>query len=96
MALTAKDLPLTTLQLVPPLITPSDPDLETIEEQIDLAIEASLGEPAATSPASAAAGSDSGQGVEDVPPTVRTGEPAGAAQSGAEAAVDLSSVCAYE
>jgi polyisoprenyl-teichoic acid--peptidoglycan teichoic acid transferase len=96
MALTAKDLPLTTLQLVPPLITPSDPDLETIEEQIDLAIEASLGEPSATNPASAAAGSDTAQGVEDVPPTVTTDEPAGPAQSGAEAAVDLSSVCEYE
>ena len=42
MALTAKDLPITTLQLVPPLIDPADPDPSAIDEQLELAIEASL------------------------------------------------------
>jgi LCP family protein required for cell wall assembly len=99
MAWKAKDLPVTSLQLVPPLIAPADPDFDAIGEQLDSAIEASR----TTSDEQDAAAEpvDQRQADATADPAVDTpGDPAvdGSAESAAEPAttVDLSSVCSYE
>jgi LCP family protein required for cell wall assembly len=99
MAWKAKDLPVTSLQLVPPLIAPADPDFDAIGEQLDSAIEASR----TTSDEQDAAAEPVDQRQADAtadPAADTPGDPAvdGSAESAAEPAttVDLSSVCSYE
>jgi polyisoprenyl-teichoic acid--peptidoglycan teichoic acid transferase len=85
----AKDRPITSLQLTPPLITPADPDLDVITDELERAMDASVNAAAERNAASAATAADS-----NAPPPV---EPTAAgAEDNAEPAVDLSSVCAYE
>jgi LCP family protein required for cell wall assembly len=100
MAWRAKDIPITSLQLVPPLIEPADPDLGVIAEQLDLAMEVSVG-----------AGSDDADTEVTAAPTAMAGPQLAASpadeRSDADPAtedeaadappvVDLSSVCSYE
>jgi polyisoprenyl-teichoic acid--peptidoglycan teichoic acid transferase len=86
----AKDRPITSLQLTPPLITPADPDLDVIADALEHAMDASVEAAATRNAASAATAADS-----NAPPAV---EPTAAAvaEDNGEPAVDLSSVCAYE
>ena len=100
MALTAKDLPITTSQLVPPLIDPADPDPSAIDEQLELARRPSTN-PTSVGVAAGDATRGGGAAAEEQPEA--TGEAAEPSQSSADstnaaapAAVDLSSVCAYE
>jgi LCP family protein required for cell wall assembly len=101
MALTAKDLPITTLQLVPPLIDPADPDPSAIDEQLELAMEASLDQSVDVGVSVAAGDATQGAGASAEEQPEATGEAAEPSQSSADstnaaapAAVDLSSVCA--
>ncbi|MGH9193060.1 MAG: LCP family protein, partial [Acidimicrobiales bacterium] len=99
MAWRAKDLPVTSLQLVPPMIVPADPDFGVISEQLDLAIEASLGAgsetvgtgataaPTATADLQAAAAAEEPSDVDSVGEGTAVDAPP---------VVDLSSVCSYE
>ena len=90
----AKDQPVTSLQLVPPLIRPEEPDFEVIADELDEAMGASVDAAGRASPDLAAANGAS--------PT--NGAASTAAEPAAEAptdhterpAVNLSSVCAYE
>jgi polyisoprenyl-teichoic acid--peptidoglycan teichoic acid transferase len=87
----AKDRPVTSLQLVPPLITPADPDLEVISDELERAMEASVDAAAGrTGPNTATAGGIS----PEQPAAEPAAEPHG--DETAQPAVDLSSVCAYE
>jgi LCP family protein required for cell wall assembly len=60
----AKDLPLTSLQLVPPLIVPADPDVDVIANEVQTAFATSLaledGEPGADESSTSAAGESDG------------------------------------
>jgi hypothetical protein len=98
----AKDLPVTSLQLVPPLIEPADPDLGVIAEQLDLAMAVSVDAgsddadneatraPTATADVQDAAAADS-DGPSEADPAAND-----AAAEAPPPAVDLSSVCSYE
>jgi LCP family protein required for cell wall assembly len=98
----AKDLPVTSLQLVPPLIEPADPDLGVIAEQLDLAMAVSVDAgsddadneatraPTATADVQDAAAAD-GDGPSEADPAAND-----AAAEAPPPAVDLSSVCSYE
>jgi LCP family protein required for cell wall assembly len=85
----AKDLPITTLQLVPPLVTPADPDFAAIAEHVDDAVSGSgsAGPTPEATPGAAV-------------PTAEPSEQAAADQAGSDEATqptgDLGSVCAYE
>jgi LCP family protein required for cell wall assembly len=61
----AKDLPLTSLQLVPPLIVPADPDVDVIANEVQTAFATSLaledGEPGADESSTSAAGESDGR-----------------------------------
>jgi LCP family protein required for cell wall assembly len=99
MAWKAKDLPVTSLQLVPPLIAPADPDFAAIADHLDAAIETSRnagskeGHPAAQDDeATQTAAAGDGSGADEQPPA---DEPA-AGNDQAATIVDLSSVCSYE
>jgi polyisoprenyl-teichoic acid--peptidoglycan teichoic acid transferase len=97
----AKNLPITTLQLVPPLVTPADPDFADIAEHVDDALSASQTAGAAPvasrEEASAATADPSDQ------PAAPTAEPSeqpatdqAASDQGSQPTGDLESVCAYE
>jgi len=91
----AKSLPVTSLQLVPPLITPADPDFDVISEHLDAAIETLR---------NAGAEADSAVGVEARLEPDEASDPLAekVTDRGAEsdeptsASIDLSSVCSYE
>jgi hypothetical protein len=99
MAWKAKDLPVVSLQLVPPLIVPAEPDFDAIAEHLDRAIEASRiasdGQDAAAEPVDQTEPDATAEPAAD-----STGDPAadGISESAGEPAttVDLSSVCSYE
>jgi LCP family protein required for cell wall assembly len=97
----AKDLPITTLQLVPPLISPADPDFAAIAEHVDDAVSASRTDDAAPV-ASAEDTADATTEASEQPaaPTAEPSEQAAADQAGSDEATqptgDLGSVCAYE
>jgi LCP family protein required for cell wall assembly len=97
----AKDLPVTTLQLVPPLVTPADPDFAAIAEHVEDAVSASRTDgsaPAASAEETAAATAE----VPDQPSdsAAEPSEQPAADQAGSDEATqptgDLGSVCAYE
>jgi hypothetical protein len=97
----AKDLPITTLQLVPPLITPAEPDFADIAEHVDDALSASQTAGAAPdaspeeAPAATAEASD-----QPAAPTAEPSEQPAADQAGpdeeSQPTGELGSVCAYE
>ncbi len=87
----AKDRPVTSLQLVPPLITPADPDLEVISDELERAMEASVDAAAGRTGAKTAT---AGGVSPEQPAAEPAAEPHG--DETAQPAVDLSSVCAYE
>ncbi|MGH8774614.1 MAG: LCP family protein [Jiangellaceae bacterium] len=91
MAWKAKDLPVTSLQLVPPLVAPADPDFAAIAELVDAAVEAS--EDADTEDGSATTHAQ----TDDAAPSVEKSAAEGASSHDEPAApaVDLSSVCTY-
>ena len=98
LALQAKDRPVASLQLVPPLIVPADPDFAAIRENVDRAVAASAdggkqqneATPAGTVPsATTEVGDDGG-------PTATADSEQGVEESAGQPTVDLSSVCAYE
>jgi polyisoprenyl-teichoic acid--peptidoglycan teichoic acid transferase len=92
MAWKAKDLPVTSLQLVPPLIAPADPDFAAIAEHVNAAIDASKeaerDDTAPAEPVPETATDDASAPIAEVAAT-DTADPA-------PTTVDLSSVCAYE
>jgi polyisoprenyl-teichoic acid--peptidoglycan teichoic acid transferase len=91
----AKSLPVTSLQLVPPIIKPADPDFDIISEHLDAAIETSR---------NAGAEADSAVGVEarlesdesSDPPAETVTDGDAASDEPTSASIDLSSVCSYE
>jgi LCP family protein required for cell wall assembly len=99
MAWRAKDLTVTSLQLVPPLIAPADPDFDAIAEQLDSAIEASRTasdeQDAAAEPVDQRQADATADPAADTPREQAAG---GTAEEAGEPAttVDLSSVCSYE
>jgi anionic cell wall polymer biosynthesis LytR-Cps2A-Psr (LCP) family protein len=100
MALQAKELTVTSLQLVPPLIEPANPDFDVIAEQLDIAIEASVdnesedaGTTATLAPSAHAAGPSGGGGADANRPVAEGTDQVEAADP---PAVGLSSVCSYE
>jgi LCP family protein required for cell wall assembly len=100
MALQAKELTVTSLQLVPPLIEPANPDFDVIAEQLDIAIEASVdnesedaGTTATLAPSAHAAGPRGGGGADANRPVAEGTDQVEAADP---PAVGLSSVCSYE
>jgi len=93
MAWKAKDLPATSLQLVPPLIVPADPDFGAIADHVDEAIEASRS--AGSENGDATAG-EAVPGAAPVATESATGDatpPAATEDDQAPTSVDLSSVC---
>jgi polyisoprenyl-teichoic acid--peptidoglycan teichoic acid transferase len=87
----AKDRSVTSLQLVPPLIMPADPDFDVIADELESAKDASVNaaaqsDAAGTTPAPASGAS---------PAAKATSAPV-AANEKDQPAVDLSSVCTYE
>jgi len=86
----AKDLPIGTLQLVPPLVTPADPDFAAIAELVDDTVSGSgtaESTPDATAVEAAVATAEpSAQPSADQAPTDEEALPTG----------DLASVCSYE
>jgi LCP family protein required for cell wall assembly len=86
----AKDRSVTSLQLVPPLITPADPDFDVIADELERAMDVSVnaaGSNAATIAPAAVSGVS--------PAAEPTSAPAAAAEQ-EQPVVDLSSVCSYE
>ena len=95
MAWQAKDQPVGSLQLVPPLVAPADPDIAVIVELIDEAIESARGDRSASA-ASPAPSEPSSIGPSATEPTPDPGHGGGAFRStDGQSAVDLSSVCSY-
>jgi polyisoprenyl-teichoic acid--peptidoglycan teichoic acid transferase len=86
----AKDRPITSLELTPPLITPADPDPDVIADELKRAMDASVEAAATRNDASTATAADSNAPLA-VEPTA-----AAVAEDNGEPAVDLSSVCTYE
>jgi LCP family protein required for cell wall assembly len=91
MAWRAKDMPITSLQLVPPLIAPADPDFAVISEQLDIAMEASLDAGTEVGRTEAGSTEAGGNGAAGAPTATADVEAADAPP-----VVDLSSVCSYE
>ncbi|HEX6328417.1 MAG TPA: LCP family protein, partial [Jiangellaceae bacterium] len=108
----AKDLPITSLQLVPPLIVPADPDFGVISDEVDAALDsardaARKAESDATGNGEAAM-SASGDGADSAEPEEPSGsESSGDAESAAEAEesddeaaaapkAEIGDVCSYE
>jgi LCP family protein required for cell wall assembly len=95
----AKGMPVTSLQLVPPLIVPADPDLDAIAEQLDAAIEASQdGAEEVDSAPEPVAETETEATAERAADTPSEQAADGTAEAAGEPAttVDLSSVCSYE
>jgi polyisoprenyl-teichoic acid--peptidoglycan teichoic acid transferase len=88
----AKDHSITSLQLVPPLIRPADPDFEVIADELDRALETSVD--GASGSAEHTTNKASELGAAAAPDDTTAAAPA--ADEKAQPAVDLSSVCAYE
>jgi hypothetical protein len=95
MAWRAKDLPVTSLQLVPPLIEPADPDLGVIAEQLDVAMEVSLDAGSDDVTVTTATADPHGAPAAEEPADAEPSVDATAADP-RPPAVDLSSVCSYE
>lgn len=99
MAWKAKGMAVTSLQLVPPLIVPADPDLNAIAEQLDAAIDASQdgGEEVDAAPEPVAE-TEIGSRAEPVADTPAERAADGTAETAGEptTTIDLSSVCSYE
>jgi LCP family protein required for cell wall assembly len=89
----AKEQPITSLQLVPPLIAPADPDFNLIADELDQAMDASVDAAADRTEATTTA-ADSATGRKTNEPVAPDAE--GGSDESAQRAVDLSSVCAYE
>jgi len=96
-AVQAKELPMTSVQLVPPLILPADPDFDLIAAEVEAAFAASLEDEPATAD-EPAAGDESAAADGDEP---ADGGGASSEEEGEEAdqgasAVAVGDVCAYE
>ncbi len=91
----AKDRSVTSLQFVPPLITPADPNFEVIADELDRAMTASVDAANGRTGTSTAAAGDvkPPRGAKPTPTKPAAENPAAAATP---PTVDLSSVCAYE
>jgi LCP family protein required for cell wall assembly len=86
----AKDLPIGTLQLVPPLVTPADPDFAAIAEHVDDAVSGSRTAGPSPDPTpgqrAVATAEPSVEPAADQTPADEEGQPTG----------DLASVCSYD
>ena len=97
LAVLAKDLPISSLQLVPPLVTPADPDFQVIRENVERALEATTtGAQPSTEGTGAAAPTAAPASGEDAEPANSDESEQSAAATTDQPTVDLSSVCAYE
>ena len=97
----AKDLPITTLQLVPPLISPADPDFAAIAEHVDDAVSASrTGDAAPVASAEETPAATTEASEQPAASTAEPSEQVAVDQTGSEDVAlptgDLGSVCAYE
>jgi LCP family protein required for cell wall assembly len=90
-AVQAKELPMTSVQLVPPLILPADPDFDLIAAEVEAAFAASLADEPATADESAAADGDQPAGGGGV-----SSEEEGEDADQGPSAVAVGDVCAYE
>ena len=97
LAVQAKDLPIASLQLVPPLVTPADPDFEVIRDNVERALEATTSgaQPSAAGTEAAAPTAAPASG-EDAEQTDSAESEQSAAATTDQPTVDLSAVCAYE
>ena len=86
----AKDLPIRTLQLVPPLVTPADPDFAAIAEHVEDAVSGSgsAGPTPDATPGEAAAAT--------AEPSVQPAADQAATDEESQPTGDLASVCSYE
>jgi len=90
----AKDLPIGTLQLVPPLVTPADPDFAAIAELVDDTVSGS-----GTADSTPDAASDAALGSAAVAPAEPSAQPSAdqaPADEEDQPTGDLASVCSYE
>ena len=88
----AKDRPVTSLQLVPPLISPADPDFDVIADELETAMDASANAAANRNGAKTATAASSGAS----PAAKPTSAPVAADKKKQPVVEDLSSVCSYE
>ena len=91
----AKDRSVTSLQFVPPLITPADPNFEVIADELDRAMTASVDAANGRTGTSPAAAGDV-KPPRGAKPTATQPAAENPAAAAAPPTVDLSSVCAYE
>jgi LCP family protein required for cell wall assembly len=96
MAWNAKDLPVTSLQLVPPLIVPADPDFGAIADHVDRAVEASRGAGSGNADGTEGEASAGAAPAATEAATRDATPPAAVEDDHASTSVDLSAVCSYE
>ncbi|PZF80738.1 LCP family protein [Jiangella anatolica] len=99
LALKAKDQEITSLQFVPPLIAPADPDIGLIHDEVDALLSSGSVTESASEPPSEAPSEASSEQAEDETseePGEQASEDDEPEETEEQAPVEMSSVCSYE